>query len=649
MATAASRTPRPIAIAADHPWWTALAAVALAVLAMCLLWDWNWFKGPVERAVESRTGRSFEIAGDLDVDPGLETTIRADALRLGNASWAEEADMASAERLELRIALPSLLSRRGARIPEIRLVKPRLRLETGPEGGGNWDFGPSGGGAPPRLERLWVEDGRLLFVDAAHDTRIDAVVASRESRREGGAPPVGIEGEGRWRGNPFRMEGTAQSPLDLQDNERAYRIDLHASAGATRAHARGALVDPFRLQRFDLQMALSGRDLEDLYPLLGIAMPSTPPYSLDGRFRREGNVWHYTGFEGKVGDSDLAGDVTVEVGGDRPFLRADLVSDLLDLDDLAGFVGAPPQAGDGETANETQREQARQQAASGRVLPDTPYELDKLQAMDADVRLRASRIDAPALPLDDMEAHLLLENGRVTLDPLNFGVAGGDIRSTVRMNANEQPIRTRLDARIQGLQLARLFPDSTLAEDAVGDIGGMAAISGTGNSVAKMLGSASGDIAVGMGPGKISNLLVELAGVDIAEALRFLIAGDRVIPIRCAFGDFAVQDGVMEARALAFDTTDTIILGEGSISLRDESLDLVLKPRPKDRSILTLRSPLVVDGTFRDPGFRPDMGRLGLRGALAVALGSIAPPAALLATIDLGGGEDSDCGGQYAK
>ncbi|HST44841.1 MAG TPA: AsmA family protein, partial [Luteimonas sp.] len=76
---------------------------------------------------------------------------------------------------------------------------------------------------------------------------------------------------------------------------------------------------------------------------------------------------------------------------------------------------------------------------------------------------------------------------------------------------------------------------------------------------------------------------------------------------------------------------------------------LELRPRPKDRSFLTLRSPLVVGGSFADPSFRPDLARLGLRGAIALALGSIAPPAALLATIDLGGGEDSGCGGDYAR
>jgi hypothetical protein len=74
-----------------------------------------------------------------------------------------------------------------------------------------------------------------------------------------------------------------------------------------------------------------------------------------------------------------------------------------------------------------------------------------------------------------------------------------------------------------------------------------------------------------------------------------------------------------------------------------------LRPRPKDRSILSFRTPLQIGGTFKDPSFRPDLKKLGLRGAVALALGTIAPPAALLATIELGPGQDSDCGGKYAK
>src|SRR5690606_33253120 len=122
---------------------------------------------------------------------------------------------------------------------------------------------------------------------------IEVDIASREPDKPGGAPPVALEGGGKWAGNPFTLEGTAESPLELQQTDKPYRIDLHAAAGATQAHARGTLVNPFRFRSFDLRMALSGKNLEDLSPLLGISLPPTPPYALDGRFIRDGNTWRY--------------------------------------------------------------------------------------------------------------------------------------------------------------------------------------------------------------------------------------------------------------------------------------------------------------------------------------------------------------------
>lgn len=652
---AQERKPAPPSISrtpiARHPWWTALGLLALALVVLVLLWDWNWFKRPIERYVTAKTGREFHIDGDLDVDLGSTATISAGGLRLANAGWAREKQMARVGRLAFDLRLWPLL-RGNVQIPRIALDAPVLHLQRDAKGLGNWVFGEDDDGQLPEFRNVRVADGELTFYEPARKTDIRVGITSQERRAGDAEPPIALKGGGKWNGNAFTVDGTAESPLELRNAARPYRIDMRAAAGATRARARGTLLDPLRMRDFDLKLALSGKNLADLYPLIGVATPDTPPFSLDGKLTREIGkdrraTWHYDDFAGKVGDSDLAGDAAVTTGGARPFLKADLQSRQLDIDDLAGFLGAAPQAG--ESTNPELAARAAKQKASPRLLPDKPYELERLRAMDADVRLKAHRINAPKLPLDDMHAHLLLHNGLLRLEPLNFGVAGGDIRSTIRMDARQAPIRTRAQVAARRLELQHLLPTPDIAKDAIGRVSGDMALAGRGNSVARMLGTADGEVAVGMGSGQISNLVMELAGLDVQEALKFLATRDRRVPIRCAWGDFAVKDGVMSSRGLAFDTTDTIIVGEGRISLREETLDLKLRPRPKDRSLFVFRSPLLVTGTFKDPSFRPDMARVGLRAALAIALGNIAPPAALLATFEPGPGEDSNCGGRYAK
>ena len=639
----------PLAALRRHPIRTLLALLAVAIVVLIVLWDWNWFRRPIEKIVHAKTGRTLHIAGDLDVDLGWVPVITADRITFSNADWARRPLMASTDRLRFAIDLKSLFRRRVV-IPSLALTRPVVNLERGKQGG-NWVFDKEDdGGNDVQFRNLWVEDGKLEYLDTPR--RMDIALQVQNEKAEGdGPPPIVAKGSGHWQGNAFTMSGRAESPLRLKDADTPYRVDIRAAAGRTRAHARGTLLDPLRLRDFDVKFALSGQNLEDLYPLFGIAMPPTPPYSLDGRLTRDRDgrrtSWHYNGFKGRVGDSDLSGDATYVTGGPRRFLKGRFVSHRLDFDDLAGFIGAAPQRG--ETTNPELAAKAARDAARSRLLPDEPYKLDKLRAMDADVTLRATRINAPSLPLDNMDAHLRLDNGVARLEPLNFGVAGGKVRSVIRMDARESPIRTRAQISASGLNLQQLLPRSEVIKDAVGKVGGEVALTGTGNSIAKILGSSDGDVALGMGRGHISNLTMELAGLDVQEALKFLITKDRRIPVRCAFGDFAVKNGVMNARSLAFDTTDTIIIGEGTISLRDETLALKLRPRPKDRSLFSFRAPLYISGSFKQPSFRPDMKRVGLRAALALALGNIAPPAALLATIEMGGGKNADCGGRYAR
>ena len=263
--------------------------------------------------------------------------------------------------------------------------------------------------------------------------------------------------------------------------------------------------------------------------------------------------------------------------------------------------------------------------------------------MDADVKFRGESIRNKELPVEHLVSHLKVDNGLLTLDPVNFAVAGGNIISNITINTRPEVPRGEIKIAVKRLQLPKLLPKMEITKDSAGLIGGAMNIKSHGKSVGALLGSADGDFGLIMSGGQISNLLLEVIGLDAAEIIKFLFAGDKNVPVRCGVIDFGIKKGIMTSEAFVIDTTDTKIVGEGQISLLKETIDMKVSPQPKDVSILTLRTPVHIGGTFKDPTVLPDK-MLAIRAGAAVILGVLATPlAALIPTIETGLAEDANC------
>jgi uncharacterized protein involved in outer membrane biogenesis len=629
-----------------HPYLAVLLVLATLLVVLLALWDWNWFKGPLERRVSAATGRTFTIGGPLEVDFGRVTVVRVRQMSLASPRWSLSPEMARADLLRVEVPLWPLL--RGEwRMRRVDLVRPALLLERTSQGVANWEgmlprrFGSSRG-KTWRVSELRIHDGFLDVRDVPFATQLQLRVNSAETKPEFRSVRLSARGTGRYRGEPFRLDGWADSPIALLERPGdAYRIEVSARAGATRARVHGALMTPVDPDHFTLYFETSGADLAQLYPLLGLPLPASPPYRLAGSLERDASTLRLRRLRGRVGDSDVAGNLDIDLGQRKPQLSGALVSSRLDLDDLGGLIGLPPSARPGETASPAQRAEAARRAASPKLLPTRDYDLRKLAAVNADVRLDAKRIDAGKWPVRSLDVRLRLRDSVLRLEPLQVGFAGGNLAGSVRLDARKPTIAAEADLTAKQLDIAALWP--TMQPPNVGLVHGTVELKGRGNSVADMLGTADGTVQFGMGRGHFSNLLLELAGLDVAESLKYLLDKEKTVPIRCAFGVFDAENGVFRANSLAFDTTDTVLFGKGKVNLRDEQLALELRPEPKDVSPVSLRGPLEITGTLKDPQFLPQAKPLLARAAAAAALYTLAPPAALLALIETGPGEDTDC------
>ena len=284
-------------------------------------------------------------------------------------------------------------------------------------------------------------------------------------------------------------------------------------------------------------------------------------------------------------------------------------------------------------------------ATPGRVLPDLPFNTERWNSLDAEVKLSAKTIRrAKELPLENLVTQLSLRESVLKLDPLKFGLAGGQLTAAITLDGRKNPIQASAKIQARKILLAKLFPTIALNKTSIGQINGEFDLTGSGNSVGRMLAGANGKVALVVAGGEISRLMMEKVGLHIWEMLELSLTGDQQIKLRCAVADFDVKKGVMRADALVFDTTVTTIIGTGSIDLGQEKLDLTLNQRTKNTSPLALRSPITVRGSFAKPEVEVDKARLAARALGAIALGVINPFLALIPLIDAGPGKDSDCG-----
>lgn len=625
-----------------------IGAIALAVI----LFDWNWLRGPATGLASDKTGRSVDI-GSIQGQWSLTPRITLTDIRLGNADWGEESEMLAAETVEVVVDLPELLSGRLV-LPEIRLVKPVVVLERRPDGSANWEFSgmdAAEGAAPddrtefPLIGRLIIDDGKLIYRDPLAGVMLDGEIATAEGGSgDKGKSTVTLSGTGSLQGEPFQIKLAGGSLLTLRESQEPYPLTVEIDAVQSHMRLSGTLQDPIRFEGLDLEVALTGPDLSRLSSITGIPFPLTPPYDLKSRLRREGDIWRFNDLTGEMGRSDLAGRIYIDTGRERLFVGAELESDRLDYRDIGSLIGIRPEP-EGAAPNQSpaRREQAAAQPPR-RVLPDAPLNIRQVRDVDAKLRFKGRRVIAPNIPLSDVELELTMKDGLLTLSPLSMGVAGGRTLATIAINARENPVRTDYDILLRGYELERFLESAGVKDAGKGKIHGRIKLVGFGDSIRESLGSADGDISLTMKGGELSNLAIELVGIDIAEAIGFWAGGDRNVAIRCLVGDLAVKDGLVTPRLFLLDTTDSAVEVKGGASLREEQLGLRIETHPKDPSLLSARTPITVNGAFSRPQIGIDAGAAAARGAGALALGVLLTPlASILAFIEPGLQQDSDC------
>ncbi|MGQ4878563.1 AsmA family protein [Billgrantia sp. LNSP4103-1] len=500
-----------------------------------------------------------------------------------------------------------------------------------------------------------VVDGGLLFEDTELDYRAPhwglALSFTADTRTEGvEGQRVHLVGNGSYEQEPFAFDLLVGPLLDLTDPDKAYPVSGELASGETRLWIDGSAVQPFALESLEGSARLEGPSPAELTDLTGLNLPELPPYEVSGYLRYRDDLLNIDGLEGGFGDSDVAGDVRIRFG-EQPKLWATLESQRLESDDLLPMFGMSPETGPDETESAEQQEWEAEEQRAEMLFPDREWDLEALRNTDMVVEYEAANVQAEHVPFEDMALSLELEQGVMTVDPLQLGLGGGQVRASWRMDARQAALDGDMQLALDQVNLDALLDEAGLpevAQDTLGVIGGRGELRYSGRSMHEVMAGLDGELELAMSQGWLDIIAAELLPLNVANALVAALAGEEQVQLECTYVQFVADDGLVDLAEFFMATEIAHFEGAGAINLETERMDMAFQGHNLDPTLFTGNSPVELKGSLRDPEVNVITQELLARGALSLLGAIAAPPLAILPWVDPGTGEQVGMGCEQA-
>ncbi|MBF0876492.1 AsmA family protein [Gluconobacter cerevisiae] len=615
-------------------------ALVTALIVLVLIWQWDWFVPYINRKATAALQRPVSIA-HLHVHLGFKPTITVDDLKIGQPEGfsKEKDDFASAHAITVKVDAWRYLTGGGLSVPLIRVDTPKGDIVSLADGTNNYTFPSSSDTSSqtassstplPKLGKIEINDGNIHVAMAKLKTDMHVLIHT-VLPKDGDDGHIVIDLAGRYARAPITGHIVGGALLDLTDTTHPYPIDGRLANGPTYVTLRGTVDDPIHFQGTNLALHFAGPDMSLLYPLTGVPIPQTPPYSVTGNLAYSNRAIRFQKFEGRMGSSDIGGDINVDPHQKPIFVDAALHSHSVDLADLGGFIGAQP----GDTR--------KTEPASKRVLPDKTINVPKLNAANVHLTYHGDHIRNKNWPLDNIDTELDIHDGAINLKHLTFATGTG----TISANATLEPTKnaqfhTRFRLDVSRLPLSRIMTSKDMFQGE-GTIGGHVTLNSTGNSVATLVENGNGGTTLVLDRGgDVTALLPDLLGLKLGSAILSALGIPDRSKLECLVADLPLKDGIVHTDAMLLQTGTTRTSGTGTVNFHKDTLDYAVTTRSIGPQILSLPGAVHIFGPINSPTILPGAELIG-RVAASVGLGIVFPPAALIPTIQLGVGKGSAC------
>jgi uncharacterized protein involved in outer membrane biogenesis len=484
---------------------------------------------------------------------------------------------------------------------------------------------------------LQIKPANLNYSAEIAEQKIDFQVESAKLVARKNQPLTGTF-SGTVQGVAFNTEVSTASLKEIRKADTPLPMQVAVQTEDLQLKAEGSIARPFKKNEFDLQYELAGTEIERLDPLADFAIPLRGEFSARGRISGRGNRFTYEE-DLRVGKSDLKAEITVLREPPRPKITGRIVASQIHMDDVDLFDA------DKETAP-TQE--------NARVIPDYTLPVETLLAADLDLDIQAERIRAPLGDLGDFVSKISLKDGRFNSSFNLTGLMGARINSEFDVNATTDPPLIKVQIKAKNMDFGYFLSSMDITDLVKGQIDLLVDLSGAGATRYNFLGNATGRITIIGGPGQITGRRIDLWAADlIPTMLSTSWQRDNVTETNCMVAHIEFKEGLAEIEDLLLDTERMTVAASGVINLETEALNLVIAPRPKRPSLVSLANPVRIEGTLGEPEVSvtriPRGSRLAAGTGAGILAGLVNPVFLIFALSDTGTGQANPCDAAVEK
>jgi AsmA family protein len=465
------------------------------------------------------------------------------------------------------------------------------------------------------VNEVHILDAKVTYKDGVTGKETNLVIERIETSSDSFDDPLSLIMKVAYDGMPIKIEGSL-GPLNQLKANKDYPVDLTIDASDAKIGLSGVVAKPMDGKGLLLDINFKVETLAKLTKLAGSELPALGPISLTGKLSDGDDSYSIKGMKLQAGKTDLSGDLTAKLSGERPALTANLNSTLIDLVELSG----------GEVA-------AKEEAKKNRMFSPEPLALEGLKSADANVTINAQQIQTSSVALGKTKIVLSLQNGNLSIKPLSTLVAGGSLDGNIGFNASGKTAALVTDINIKGLEPSQLPDFKDKFSNGKTDIN--INVKGNGQSVAAIMAGLNGKLLVKMGPGTFKSSSTDAASSDLFSSIKSTVTSDDsggsgATEIICSVINLSIKDGIATAdKGIAVSTKKMNVIGSGTIDLKTEKLNINIDPQAREGvgiSAGQLAELVSLGGTLSEPKAVPNTKaalKAGLAAGAAVATGGL--------------------------